>query len=279
MISTAIDQGRGVRVLHGGLPDDKEGRGASSVVEKVVTLLDAFSSDRTGYGVSELARRSNLPKATTHRLLGLLQRCGVVAREGDGYQWGERMHEIADRLDCRHAARLRRELLSFAADAYALTRHTVHLVVLTGATGRVLDTLGHQRDAVEVDDTDEVPLHCTAAGKVLLAYAPDPVRRQVLGGQLTARTAATVTSGVVLATELNKVRRAGLATTRHEYVPGVSGLAAPIFDSDRTVVAALSVVGPTDRIDIHTVAGIVTRIGQAASRTLRSGTVPTALAA
>jgi IclR family KDG regulon transcriptional repressor len=241
-----------------------------SVVEKAMALLDSFATEWSVNGVSELARRAGLPKSTTHRLLGVLIRCGMVARQGDGYRWGPRLHEIADRLDCRYPAQLRETLLPYLADAYVLTRQTVALGVLRDREVLAVGVLKGRRPLATVPgESKRCPAHCTAIGKVLLAYAPDAVRRRVLSGELPALTPLTITSGGALAIELERVRRRGVAYANEEYAFGMRSVAVPIFGEDRSVVAALGISGPVDDFELHTVVEAAIRVARAASRALQ----------
>ena len=89
-----------------------------------------------------------------------------------------------------------------------------------------------------------VPLHCSALGKVLLAYGA----AQLPGGTLERRTDKTITSEAALRTELATVRTRGYAVTDEELEPGLIAVATPIRGYDGAVVAALSVSGPTTRM-------------------------------
>jgi DNA-binding IclR family transcriptional regulator len=87
-----------------------------------------------------------------------------------------------------------------------------------------------------------VPLHCSALGKVLLAYgAAQP-------GQLERRTGKTITTEAALRAELAGVRARGYAVTDEELEPGLVAVAAPIYGYDGSVVAALSVSAPASRM-------------------------------
>jgi len=241
-----------------------------SVVEKAIALLDSFDTEWSVNGVSELARRAGLPKSTAHRLLGVLTRCGMVAHQHDGYRWGPRLHEIADRLDCRYPAQLRETLLPYLADAYVLTRQTVTLGVLRDHEVLAVGVLKGRYPLPELPgDPNRRPLHCTAIGKVLLAYAPDTLQRQVLSSELPAHTPWTITSGAVLATELGRIRRRGVAYTNEEWAFGKRAAAVPIFGEDRAVVAALGIAGPIEDFQPHTIVEAATRVARAASRALQ----------
>jgi IclR family transcriptional regulator, acetate operon repressor len=94
-----------------------------------------------------------------------------------------------------------------------------------------------------------IPDHASAAGKVFLAHgvadAPEPLER------LTART---IVDDATLERELAIVRDRGYATLVDELEPGLSAVAAPVFDAGGGVVAALTVSGPTARLDAHRLA-------------------------
>ena len=89
-----------------------------------------------------------------------------------------------------------------------------------------------------------VPLHCSALGKVLLAFGA----AQLPGGPLERRTDKTVTSDAALRAELGTVRARGYAVTDEELEPGLIAVATPIRGYDGAVVAALSVSAPTNRL-------------------------------
>jgi DNA-binding IclR family transcriptional regulator len=247
---------------------DVPAQSAVSVVEKAIALMDSVGTGRSGYGVSELARRTGLPKTTAHRLLGVLVQCEIVTKQGDRYRWGQRLHEIAGRLGPR-PERLREHLLPYLADAYVLTRQTATIGVRSHSELAPVEVIDGRRLKLCATATGRSPLHCTAVGKVLLAYAPDAVRREVFAARLTAMTPATITSVGTLACELDRVRRRGLAVADGEYRIGVRSVAAPIFDARGAVVAALGIAGPADDFPVPAMAQAAMRVAQAASRALR----------
>jgi IclR family transcriptional regulator, acetate operon repressor len=97
-----------------------------------------------------------------------------------------------------------------------------------------------------------VPLHCSALGKVLLAYGAGQLSGQLSGPlpaeKLERRTDKTITSEAALRSELAGVRARGYAITDEELEPGLIAVAAPVHGFDGAVVAALSVSAPTTRM-------------------------------
>jgi len=94
------------------------------------------------------------------------------------------------------------------------------------------------------------PLHCTALGKLLLAYLTEEERRKILEQKaLPPLTENTITDKRELEKELNKVREQGFALDREENEKNVCCVAAPIRNHQGRVIAALSISSPTFRID------------------------------
>ncbi|NNE96148.1 MAG: IclR family transcriptional regulator, partial [Acidimicrobiales bacterium] len=92
--------------------------------------------------------------------------------------------------------------------------------------------------------------HCTASGKVLLAFAPTEQLNRILKGWVLPRwTEHTITDPKALRAELRSIRRIGYAENRQEFEPGVVSVAAPIRDSSGGVIASLSLAGPIERLD------------------------------
>ena len=90
----------------------------------------------------------------------------------------------------------------------------------------------------------EVPDHCSAAGKIFLAFGASPAPAR----PLVRRTARTIVHPDQLERELVTVRERGYAAIVDELEMGLAAVAAPIRDGDGTVVGALSVAGPTARL-------------------------------
>ena len=92
--------------------------------------------------------------------------------------------------------------------------------------------------------------HSSGAGKVLLAHLkPNVLARTLDGWVLTATTEHTITDVALLRRELVKIHEQGWARNCNEHEVGVTSVAAPVRDRTRQVVAALSVAGPTTRMN------------------------------
>src|SRR5207247_1011359 len=92
------------------------------------------------------------------------------------------------------------------------------------------------------------PVHCTASGKVITAFAPDAVRERLLALPLDRVTPHTIIDRKQLEAQLEEVRTAGVAGTNEELEVGLDAVAAPVFGADGEVLAALDVSGPSQRL-------------------------------
>jgi DNA-binding IclR family transcriptional regulator len=162
----------------------------------------------------------------------------------------------------------RRELDRLAHD------HGLNGFVSVLQGGRAVYLLAVQADApiaIKVAPGSEMPLHSTAAGKVLLASLEDMGARKLLGnGKLPAITPNTVTDPAAVVAGLARVRRTGFATVSEENIRGILSVGAPIRDRTGKVLAALSVAFPKYLDAGLTLQGATPLVTDAAQRVSRS---------
>jgi DNA-binding IclR family transcriptional regulator len=110
-----------------------------------------------------------------------------------------------------------------------------------------------------------LPAHCTASGKVWLAFLPPEVVESVLSAPLAVYTEKTITSPDRLREELEVIQQRGYAIDDEELEVGIWAISAPIRDIDRNVVAAMSIPFPINRLDPERVPEITQALLEAAS--------------
>lgn len=221
----------------------------ASVASRLLDMLGAFDERHRSLTLSELAERAGLPLATAHRLAAELVAGAALQRRADGRYVVGRLIWNAGLL-APVEGRLRQVAEPFLHDVYAATLATVHLAVRDGDDVLYLERM-MGRASVPIVSTvgSRLPMHCTGVGKVLLAHAPDEVRQRVFAN-LTRITPYTVVQPAVLAGQLERARREGVATTVEEMSLGACSLAVPVVrQSDDAVVAAIAVVVPTLKRD------------------------------
>ncbi|MFV0373853.1 IclR family transcriptional regulator [Microbacterium sp.] len=224
---------------------NEHSRDERTAVDKAIAVLKAFGADaQIGVGVSELSRRAELSKSTAFRVLGILERNGVVERAGTAYRLGAVITQLGAPSEASRHDAVREILTPFLAELYVETHMTVQLGVLSGSHVIYLNKLeGAARLRTPSRIGGRMPAYCTAVGKVLLAA--DPVAAEAtLRAPRHAWTSNTLVDEDALLRELDHVRTAGVAYDRGESLESLACIAAPVRGPGGRVVAAMSVSGP-----------------------------------
>jgi IclR family KDG regulon transcriptional repressor len=237
-----------------------------AAVDKAFSLLGAFGEQGgAGLGVSELARRAGLSKSTAFRVLGMLERNAMVERSGTDYRLGTRLRELGRTEYARNQERIRDALLPYLTELYGLTQHTVHLATLQGTDVVYLAKLyGRRTVSAPSRIGGRLPAHCTAVGKLLLAYEP-AAASQALSEPLRPMTARSTCTRDQLVTDMRAVLRDGVAFDYEGSQLGVNCVAAPVFARGGHPLAALSVSAPRG-VDISALSTVLRRVCAAASQ-------------
>lgn len=202
-----------------------------------------------GAGVTAVANDLGIAKSTVHNHLRTLEDEGYVTNEDSTYRVGLRFLELGEyqrnRMDIYEKAQP--EVTALAEK----TGETANVAVEEHGEG-VYITRAKGTKAV-TDDTyagKRVKLHCTALGKTILAELPEERVDEIVDTHgLPARTENTITDRAELKSELAEIRERGYAYDREERLSGLRCVAAPVVSEDGDLVAALSVAGPTTRIE------------------------------
>lgn len=217
-----------------------------TVLGKAVTILRAFKADDQALSLAELVRRTTLHKATLHRLAGELVAIRLLDRVEGGYRLSGGLFELGMRASVERS--LIEVAMPFLQDLYERTHETVHLGIREGhEVVYVVKIGGHRQAAAPSRTGGRMPLHCTAIGKALLAWADDDLRADVLAGPLARRTPRTVVAPGLLRRQLATVVERGVAYEHEESAVGLVCVAAPVFDVDDQPLAAVSITGPVTR--------------------------------
>jgi len=218
----------------------------TQAVDRAAALLVDILSAPTALTFTQLQSRSGLAKSTLSRMLSSLQRQGLVHRTAGGaLEPGVVLTQYA------HTTRPMAGLIGMAA------RHLQELSESSGETINLAVMVGNEVEQVDQVDCrylmgvmgsvnwvgQRVPLHCSAVGKVFLAYGA-----QLPTGRLERRTSKSLANRTELQCDLAGVRERGWALADSELEEGLVAVAAPVFAPDGRVIAALSISGPSTRM-------------------------------
>ncbi len=226
-------------------------------LDRAMQILACFDDEHPERGVSEVAQLVGLHRATAHRIIVTLLNGGYLERAADGekYRLGLRLAEmglaVMGRLD------FRREAIPHMQALQERFGETCDLSILSRGEVQYLEVV-QSRQALQIAARpgQRLPVHCTASGKVFLAFLARDELAQVLGSSLVRYTDTTVTSRERIMEQLAEIRALGYGFDDGEYENGVRAVAAPIRDNSGAVVAVVSVPGPAARMDSGRVAEI-----------------------
>ncbi len=239
--------------------EDKTEQNTVQSLDRAIGLLKLLA-EAPGMTLSELAAASDQAAATVYRALVTLQGHGIVEIEEPGQLW----HVGAGAFRIGTAFLRRSDVIERArgpmAELMEATGETVTLGIEAGdAVLYVAQVETRQAIRAFFPPGARGPLHASAAGKALLAWAEEERVREILDRQGQEKfTSLTITSGSTLLRELSRSRDKGFALEDQEGAEGMRSVAAPIFNAFGEPVAALAVSGPAFRLSLTE----ITRLGQ-----------------
>jgi DNA-binding IclR family transcriptional regulator len=249
-----------------------------SSVANSIRLLTSFSGEEDELGITTLAGRLRLAKSTVHRLAATLTSAGFLEQNAETgkYRLGVALFELGAlvrrRMDVANEARPKlRELLEKTGETVQLgiIDHYSVLYVYEMESPRAI------RMAAAVGG--RAPLHCTAVGKVLLAFQSADYVQQFLERGLAQYTPKTLTRRDAVLGMLEEVRQREHAVDDEESEGGLRAIAAPVRNHTGAVIAALGVAAPLQRMSkkamqacvpsvIETANAVSSRLGYVPSR-------------
>jgi IclR family KDG regulon transcriptional repressor len=218
-----------------------------STVSTAVSIVEYIGA-RGAVQPVDIARDLELARANVHRHLITLESIGYVEKDKRGmYTLTFKLFELGNTVPYHRGLidTARPSMLRLAQ----LTGETVNNAVLFDDEVLYIDkveAVTHLKLDRSIGSSD--PLHCTSLGKVLLAFQPVDRREKMLERlDLNAYTPNTITDLQQLRETLDQVRRNGCAYDLQELSRDLNCVAAPVFDPNDSIVAAVSISGPADR--------------------------------
>ena len=223
-----------------------------TALQRGLRLLHLFSESPRGLTAKQVAGLSRLPVSTVHRFLANLVTAGFLSCDSDGtYHLGIACFAIGQaavgQLD------IRRLSLPYLRELNQQTRETIHLTVRHGLSAVYVEKLDSTEPLrIHSRIGAAVPLHCTAVGKVMLAFMPTEEGEKVLRQlELKRLTPNTVGSVQELQAELNRTRKNRYACDLEENELHIRCIAAPIWDHTGSVNASVSITVPVVRMPVN----------------------------
>jgi len=256
----------------------KTGRSRQGIqsIEVGTRLLEVLAQAAGPLSLRDLSRQAAMPPSKAHRYLVSLLRTGLAQQDPLTNRYDVGFLSLKLGLTALN----RTDLVRFGTEAAGWLNHQLDTTVLLCVWGNFGPTVVAMYDSSElmiqnVKVGSVLPLTRSATGRVFLAYMPRkttlPRVRQELKGPLSNLPSAKIRSLEDVEELIKKVRKQRLGTTQGDVVPGQSALAAPVFDHQGHIVAALTLIGASNLVDVSaptSPAGILLRTADTVSRRL-----------
>jgi IclR family KDG regulon transcriptional repressor len=251
----------------------KESESSVRALDKALNILELMSTLEGDVDLATLARKTKMPKSTLLRLLNTLKKHHFVHQDSVTRRFSLSWALIYMGRAAQRSFSLISRIHPFLEKLHEATGETANLAIREGYHAVYVDQV-ISTNLVRAIPPIGTPLglYCTATGKMLLSCLPDKELEEFLDGtELIKKTAKTITDRDNLTEEIEKARRMGYALDNEETEYGGRCVAAPVYNNEGRIVAAMSVVGPISRLKmdaIGRVADTVRELTAEASRAL-----------
>ncbi|MDT8859699.1 IclR family transcriptional regulator [Alkalihalobacillus sp. MEB130] len=217
-------------------------------VSNGLNILHLFTNEKPTWGVTEMANALSLNKSTVSRLVKELVLEGFLEKNGSKYQLGISVlclsGVVTSHLEIYREAKLTLHSLVNKVE------ETAHIAVLEDASITYLHKVECNQPVQLLSYIGKNnPATCTSSGKVLLAYQPDWVVTSVVKNGLPKCGPNSITDQNQLMKDLEIIRQNGYSICINELHDEVVSIAAPVRDYSGDVIAAVSIVGPSHRMN------------------------------
>jgi IclR family transcriptional regulator, pca regulon regulatory protein len=237
------------------IPSLREPRYSQSL-ERGLAILGCFTPERPVLGIADISDDLGMSRSTTHRYAITLVALGFLEQGASRkYRLGLRVTDLG--MSALNSTGLREHARPYLEELRQRCSYTVSLAVLDGPEILYVDRArsfrrGQNKIDLNLRPGSCLPAYCTSMGKVLLANLPEAEKRDLIDDvTLVRRGPNSITSKKSLRTELEHVLDEGLAVNDEELSQGLISMAAPIYQEDREVVAALNMAAHTSMVSIE----------------------------
>ncbi len=215
--------------------------------ERVIRIIETVvAHQHSGIRLADIVADCGLSKATVHRILKELLRLGVlsIVEETKRYRASLKLASLGAEIIANFD--LRDHVHPQLIKLHLETKHICNMAIRQNAVGIYVDKIESQDYGIKLysEVGKSFPLHCTALGKVLLAYCHPAEQKRLLARPLKSFTPNTITDIDLILRQLTIIRTQGYAVDNEEITRGIVCIAAPVFGHDETVICAISVTFP-----------------------------------
>lgn len=221
-------------------------------IERVGRILDILRREN-GMRLSEIGEELDISLGALHTYLSTLCEQGLVERDGQRYKLGPELLPLGESY--RNNSLLYRAGRSAIKQLASETEEAVHLIIERDGRAMMLyEEFGPQAIGTKYHqqwrEQTHASLHCTGAGKAILAHLPKERTEQIISDHGLERfTENTITDKETLRAELATIRERGFALADGEEISGVRAVGVPVHSPDNEVLGAISLTAPSNRLE------------------------------
>lgn len=223
-----------------------------SSVKNSCKLLKTFLDSEKELGVSELSRQLGLSKGAVHKLLMTLESEGFIKQNpaNKQYSLGYTLLELGNKVLTNHnLTEFAKPFLLKLADT---TQECICLCARDQYEAIYIDKIESKYPIrFNVDAYRRFPLYATSGARSILAFRDESFIDHVLSEEIRTYTPYSMTGSEEIKERLARIRENGYEVSSNMRNVGVTGIAVPIYDADGSVNASISMIGPTDRVQLH----------------------------
>jgi len=226
----------------------------SGSIKKALLIIECVGKSTRPLKASEVSSLTKLERATAFRILTYLTSLGYIFKDLNTnlYSLGHKIFEFGDKSD--YLKTLTTLCLDFIRKLSIETQHITYLAVLEGPHVVYCDKIDPSGDTAPRAFRMRIDAHSCALGKVMLAYKSHEELKEIYKSySLYKHTANTITSLDKLYVELRKIRNLGYSVNEAETFNYVYGIGAPILDSQKRAIAAISLSGTRGTVNVKTI--------------------------
>ncbi len=221
-------------------------------IEKSIQILNYLSNAERSIGITELSSKLLFPKSTVHRMLKSLVNYSLVDQEKEtskyrlGLQILEYSNSFYNSFDFRQIAK------PFLKKICLETKLTTFLTAWYNGRSICIDSISPSRNVnthLFVETGKEMPFHCAASAKVLLAYQPSEDIKRIINEKILQKyTPKTIINLKKLEEHLLEIRQKGFSICNEELEEGVKAISAPVKKIDKETIASITITGLSKRL-------------------------------
>ncbi|PYF84628.1 MULTISPECIES: IclR family transcriptional regulator [Marinomonas] len=230
---------------------EQESKSGGSSLDKALNLLQEVCVAEVPLRFADLVEKTDLPKATAHRILMSLTEKGLVRFD----EFTQLYHPGYGLLELAHQAWAKIDIRDIAADQIKYlwdeTGETIHLAVLDRGDVIYIDKLESQKSLRLFSAVGKKgPAYCTGVGKAMLAFlSEDQLVAAIKEQSFTKHTDTTLINEQMLRDDLIKIRESKVSLDLEEHEEGIQCAASVILNHRNEPIAALSITAPKFRVD------------------------------